>query len=275
MKCAGVRATPNRDPGSDLASLRTKAVLDGDHFVINGQKIWTSGADHADWMFCLVRTDPDAPKHEGISFVLLKMKQPGVTIKPIRLISGSSPFCETFFDNAIAEKADLVGELNKGWTVAKRLLQYERSGPGDSGDRPTANKPSINPLAKLALDYVGSADGRIAEPALRNSVLQQTMQEKALQLTARRVGEEHRSGGAPGPATSIFKYVGSTLARRWLRAQVTAARHPRNRLGRRRFHREELESTRGWLRDRAVTIYGGTNEVQLNIIAKRVLGLPD
>ena len=261
--------------GSDLASLRTKAVLDGDHFVINGQKIWTSGADHADWMFCLVRTDPDAPKHDGISFVLLKMNQPGVTIKPIRLISGSSPFCETFFDNAIAEKADLIGELNKGWTVAKRLLQYERSGPGDSGDRPTANKPSINPLAKLALDYVGSADGRIAEPALRNSVLQQTMQEKALQLTARRVGEEHRSGGAPGPATSIFKYVGSTLARGG--SELKSRLRGTHGVGwdGAGFTDEELESTRGWLRDRAVTIYGGTNEVQLNIIAKRVLGLPD
>ena len=112
--------------GSDLASLRTRAVDNGDHFVINGQKIWTSGAQFADWMFALVRTDPDVPKHEGISFVLLTMRQPGVTVKPIRLISGSSPFCETFFDDAIAKKEDLVGELNKGWTIGKRLLQFER-----------------------------------------------------------------------------------------------------------------------------------------------------
>lgn len=112
--------------GSDLASLRTRAVDEGDHFVVNGQKIWTSGAQFADWIFALVRTDPDVPKHQGISFVLMDMNQPGITVKPIRLISGASPFCETFFDNAIARKDDLVGELNKGWTVGKRLLQHER-----------------------------------------------------------------------------------------------------------------------------------------------------
>ncbi|MCB1685730.1 MAG: acyl-CoA dehydrogenase, partial [Pseudomonadales bacterium] len=225
------------------------------------------------WMFCLVRTDPDAPKHEGISFVLLEMKQPGVTIKPIRLISGSSPFCETFFDNAIAQKADLIGELNKGWTVAKRLLQYERSGPGDSGDGKA--RPQINPLAQLALDYAGVEDGRISDPVARDEVLRHLMQEKSLQLTARRVGEEHRSGGAPGPATSIFKYVGSSLARAG--SELKSRLRGTQGLGWEGagFSDAELEATRGWLRDRAVTIYGGTNEVQLNIIAKRVLGLPD
>ena len=106
--------------GSDLAALSSRAEDHGDHYVINGQKIWTSGAATADWMFALVRTDFDAPKHEGISFVLLTMDQPGVTVKPIRLISGSSPFCETFFDNAIASKDNLLGDLNKGWTVCKR-----------------------------------------------------------------------------------------------------------------------------------------------------------
>ena len=133
--------------GSDLASLQTKAVLEGDHFVINGQKIWTSGAQNADWMFALVRTDPDAAKHDGISFVLLDMKQPGVTVKPIQLISGSSPFCETFFDDAIARRDDLVGELNKGWTVGKRLLQYERS--ATSVRTKKKGKP-VNPYAKIA-----------------------------------------------------------------------------------------------------------------------------
>ncbi|MFU8814308.1 MAG: acyl-CoA dehydrogenase family protein [Pseudomonadales bacterium] len=259
--------------GSDLASLRTRAILDGDHFVINGQKVWTSGASHADWMFCLVRTDPEAPKHEGISFVLLEMKQPGVTIKPIRLISGSSPFCETFFDNAIARKEDLVGELNKGWTVAKRLLQYERSGPGDSA--PVRGKPRLNPYAQIAMDYEGANQGRVADPLMRDRITRQVMQEKSLQLTARRVAEESKSSGAPGAATSIFKYVGSTLAKDG--SELKAMLRGTNGLGwdGGEFSHEELESTRGWLRDRAVTIYGGTNEVQLNIIAKRVLGLPD
>ncbi|MEZ5557775.1 MAG: acyl-CoA dehydrogenase family protein [Pseudomonadales bacterium] len=261
--------------GSDLASLRTRAVLDGDHFVINGQKIWTSGATHADWMFCLVRTDPDAPKHEGISFVLLEMKQPGVTVKPIRLISGSSPFCETFLDNAIARKEDLVGELNKGWTVAKRLLQYERSGPGDSGAPARTARPRLNPYAQIAMDYIGANGGKVADPLIRDRITRQVMQERSMQLTARRVAEESKSTGAPGAATSIFKYVGSTLAKDGseLKAQLRGTRG----LGwdGDGFSDEELESTRGWLRDRAVTIYGGTNEVQLNIIAKRVLGLPD
>lgn len=261
--------------GSDLASLRTRAVLEGDQFVINGQKIWTSGADHADWMFCLVRTDPNAPKHDGISFVLLEMKQPGVRVKPIRLISGSSPFCETFFDNAIARKEDLIGELNKGWTVAKRLLQYERSGPSDAGPAPKAEKPRLNAYADLAMKYVGSIDGKVGDEALRDRITRQVIQEKCLQLTARRVAEESTSSGAPGAATSIFKYVGSTLSKEGseLKAQL------RGNLGLgwegQGFSDDELESTKGWLRDRAVTIYGGTNEVQLNIISKRVLGLPD
>jgi alkylation response protein AidB-like acyl-CoA dehydrogenase len=260
--------------GSDLASLRTRAVLDGDHFVINGQKIWTSGADHADWMFCLVRTDPDAPKHEGISFVLLPMDQPGVTIKPIALISGSSPFCETFFDDAIAKKEDLIGEINKGWTVAKRLLQYERSGIGDAPDR-SKKKKRLNPYAAIAKEYLGETDGRIADPAVRTQVLQHVMQEKSMQLTGQRVMEESKSSGAPGAATSIFKYVGSTLAKNGseLKSMLRGTRG----LGWEGagFTDEDLDATRSWLRDRAVTIYGGTNEVQLNIIAKRVLGLPD
>jgi len=264
--------------GSDLASLRTRAELKGDHFVINGQKIWTSGGNHADWMFVLVRTDPDAPKHNGISFVLMDMHQDGVTVKPIPLISGSSPFCETFFDDAIAKKEDLIGELNKGWTVAKRLLQYERSGATRS---PATNKkkkpakPKLNPLAQLAKDYLGEDNGKIADTDARSNILNHVMQERALALTATRVVEESKSSGAPGAATSIFKLVGSTLAKNGseLRSQLRGASGlVWEGEG---FTSDELESTRSWLRDRAVTIYGGTNEVQLNIIAKRVLGLPD
>jgi alkylation response protein AidB-like acyl-CoA dehydrogenase len=260
--------------GSDLASLRTRAVLEGDHFVINGQKIWTSGADHADWIFCLVRTDPDAPKHDGISFVLLPMDQPGVTVKPISLISGSSPFCETFFDDAIAKKEDLIGEMNKGWTVAKRLLQYERSGIGDAPPAKPGQK-RLNPYAAIAKEYIGEADGRIADPAVRDQVLRHVMQERSMQLTGRRVTEESKESGAPGAATSIFKYVGSTLSKNG--SELKATLRGTRGLGweGNGFSEDELESTRGFLRDRAVTIYGGTNEVQLNIIAKRVLGLPD
>ncbi|MFT5562307.1 MAG: alkylation response protein AidB-like acyl-CoA dehydrogenase, partial [Litorivivens sp.] len=194
--------------GSDLASLQTKAVLDGDHFVINGQKIWTSGAQHAQWMFCLVRTDSKAAKHDGISFVLLPMDQDGVSVKPIQLISGSSPFCETFFDNAIASRDDLVGELNKGWTVGKRLLQYERSATSVKSKK---KEKYVNPYAKIAQQYYSIEGGKLQDRDARDKIARQTMSEKSLALTIQRVTEESRSGKAPGAATSIFKLVGSTL----------------------------------------------------------------
>ncbi|MDH5738183.1 MAG: acyl-CoA dehydrogenase family protein [Gammaproteobacteria bacterium] len=258
--------------GSDLASLQTKAVLEGDHFVINGQKIWTSGAQYSDWMFALVRTDTNAPKHEGISFVMLEMHQPGVTIKPIQLISGSSPFCETFFDNAVARREDLVGELNKGWTVGKRLLQYERSA---SSVRTKKKGKPVNAYAKVAGEYLGLTDGRVADAGAREKITRQTMLEKSFQLTIQRVSEESRSGKAPGATTSIFKLVGSTLAKEGsslkseLRGTAGVGWEGDG------FSEDDIEAARGWLRDRAVTIYGGTNEVQMNIISKRVLGLPD
>ncbi len=258
--------------GSDLASLQTRAVLDGDQFVINGQKIWTSGAQHADWMFALVRTDPDASKHDGISFVLLEMNQPGVTVKPIALISGSSPFCETFFDDAVARRDDLVGELNKGWTVGKRLLQYERSA---SSVRTKRKGKPVNAYARIAKQYLGETDGKVADSEARDKITKQTMLEKSLQLTIQRVTEESRSGKAPGATTSIFKLVGSTVAKEGsalkseLRGLAGAGWEGNG------FTEAEVDSTRSWLRDRAVTIYGGTNEVQMNIISKRVLGLPD
>lgn len=154
--------------GSDLAALQTRAVLEGDHFIINGQKIWTSGAQHADWMFALVRTDTSA-KHDGISFVLFDMHQPGVSIKPIQLISGSSPFCETFLDDVVARRDDLVGELNKGWTVGKRLLQFERSGIGGlaGAKKKKVKEKLVNPLADIAKKYTGISNDKIADEGAR------------------------------------------------------------------------------------------------------------
>lgn len=265
--------------GSDLASLRTRAEDKGDFFLIDGQKTWTSGAQYADWMFCLVRTDFDVPKHQGISFVLLPMDQDGVTVRPIELISGSSPFCETFLDNAVAEKRDLVGTLNDGWTVGKRLLQHERSGQGGltqtaARSRPVGVVVDLNP-EQVGLDYLGSDDGRIAEPALRDEVVKWNMRNAAFRLTQRRAGEETRDGKTPGEATSVFKLYGSTLAqdRQDLIVQLMGA----NGVGWEgdAFTQNEKGAARSWLASRAVTIYGGTNEVQANIIAKRVLGLPD
>jgi alkylation response protein AidB-like acyl-CoA dehydrogenase len=246
--------------------------MEGDHFVLNGQKIWTSGAQHADWMFALVRTDPNAAKHDGISFVLLEMDQPGLTVKPIALISGSSPFCETFFDSAIARRDDLVGELNKGWTVGKRLLQYERSA---SSVRPKQKGRPVNPYAVLAKKYLGDSGSKLVDVEAREKITKQTMLERSLQLTVQRVADESRSGKAPGATTSIFKLVGSTVAKDG--SSLKSELRGLSGVGWEGdgFTEEETESTRGWLRDRAVTIYGGTNEVQMNIISKRVLGLPD
>ncbi len=260
--------------GSDLASLRTRAVDNGDHFVINGQKIWTSGAQVADWMFALVRTDPDVPKHEGISFVLLTMRQPGVTVKPIRLISGNSPFCETFFDNAIARKDDLVGELNKGWTVGKRLLQFERGSMATlvGGAAVREAGPTLEGEAKK---YLGDANGRIADGAVRERVIAHNINDQAFRLTQRRTVEEAKDGRTPGPATSIFKMYGTELQQD--KAALFVEMRGTQGLGWEGdgFDARELGDARAFLAGRAASIYSGSNEIQRNIVAKRVLGLPD
>lgn len=259
--------------GSDLASLQTRAALDGDNYVINGSKIWTSGAHNADWMFILVRTNPDAPKHEGISFMLLPMDQPGVEVTPIKLISGNSPFNETFFADALAAREDLVGELNRGWTVGKRLLQHERSGMESLLQGGTSEGKSK--LSSIAKDYLGEADGKIADSAMRDQVLQYEMAQRSLNLTKRRVIQESADGATPGPATSIFKVM-STDQEKIYSDLATSLR------GSQGFGWEgdaftdtELEDMRVLLSSRAASIYSGSNEIQRNIIAKRVLGLPD
>jgi alkylation response protein AidB-like acyl-CoA dehydrogenase len=258
--------------GSDLASLRTRAEDRGDHFLINGQKIWTSGAQYADWMFALVRTNPNVPKHEGISFVLLTMNQPGVTVKPIRLISGTSPFCETFFDNAIAKKEDLVGEINKGWTVGKRLLQHERSGMSALvGGGPRDQGPSLSEVAKA---YIDQDDGKLGEPALRAEIIRHSMNSRAFRLTQRRTVEES-TGATPGPATSIFKMYGTELQQQRSALLVKIRGFKGLGWSGDTFTDDEIEGMRSFLGERAASIYSGSNEIQRNIVAKRVLGLPD
>ena len=260
--------------GSDLASLRTRAEDKGDHFVVNGQKIWTSGAQYADWIFALVRTDPDVPKHEGISFVLMDMHQDGITVRPIRLISGESPFCETFFDNAIARKDDLIGELNKGWTVGKRLLQHERGSMASlvGGGAVKDTGPVLEDEAKA---FSGELDGRIADAALRDRVLSHNMNSHVFHLTQRRTVEEASDGSTPGPATSIFKMYGTELQQE--KSSLFVEIRGTQGLGWTGdpFSNRSLMDTRAWLSNRAASIYSGSNEIQRNIIAKRVLGLPD
>jgi acyl-CoA dehydrogenase len=257
--------------GSDLASLKTRAEDRGDHYLINGSKIWTTLADKADWMFCLVRTNPTAPKHDGISFVLFTMDQPGVTVKPIHLIAGNSDFCECFFDNVTARKTNLIGQENRGWTIGKRLLQYERasiSGPG-GGIRTGGELPD------LAKRYAGADGARIGDASARDEVAGIEMDARAFALTLRRASEENRAGRTETFATSMFKYYSTELDTR--RAEATIRLMGSQGVGWEgpAFSDTELQTTRLWLFGKALTIAGGSSEVQLNIIAKRVLGLPD
>ena len=258
--------------GSDLASLQTKAVEDGDDYVINGSKIWTSGANFADWMFCLVRTDPDASKHEGISFILFDMATPGVSVKPIKLISGMSPFCQTFLDDVRVPKRNVVGELNQGWTVGKRLLQYERTSIGGMGG---SSARTGYGLAELAKRYVGDEGGKIADPNTRADVIEHRITDIAYGLTVRRSGEEMRSGKAPTFLSSMFKLYGTEQNKRRLDLSLGIMGNQMLGWEGDGFDPRELGTTREWLRSKANSIEGGTSEVQLNIIAKRILGLPD
>jgi alkylation response protein AidB-like acyl-CoA dehydrogenase len=254
--------------GSDLASLQTRAEDKGDHYLINGQKVWTSYADKADWIFCLVRTDNSGPKHEGISFVLFDMDQPGVTTRPIRLISGASPFCETFFDDARAEKRNLVGEAGKGWTIAKYLLTHERemiSGFGTATGRP---------LGEQAMDFIGAdSDGRLGNSSLRQAIAQYQLDARCFARTMARVGDEVKAGQGLGAASSIFKYYGTELNKRRNELNLAIGGEPALGWDGEAYHGGQ--TARAWLRSKGNSIEGGTSEVQLNIVAKRVLGLPD
>ena len=254
--------------GSDLASLATRADDKGDHYIINGQKVWTSYADKSDWIFCLVRTDNSGTKHEGISFVLFDMDQPGVTARPIKLISGSSPFCETFFDDARADKTNLVGEEGNGWTIAKYLLTHEREMISGFGAAP---KKSVG---QHAVEAIGTdASGRLANSMLRQNIAQYQLDTMVFGATMARVGAEAKAGQGLGAASSIFKYYGTELNKR--RNELNLAVGGESALG---WEGKEYGGgmvSRDWLRSKGNSIEGGTSEVQLNIIAKRVLGLPD
>ena len=263
--------------GSDLASLSTKAEDRGDHFLVNGSKIWTSGGQWADMCFCLVRTDT-SKKHEGISFLLIDMHDPGVEVRPIQLIAGASPFCETFFTDVKVPKENLVGPLNGGWTIAKRLLQHERSGIGGGGSGGggggmfgVGGSP-----ATLAKTYIGTdEDGRIADTDIRSRVVAHEMDAKAFQLTAFRMMAESRSNQGPSTATSVLKNAGTKVGQD--RAELIIEVMGSQGLGWEgdAFKPDELSSVRGWLGGKATTIFGGSFEIQNNIISKRILGLPD
>jgi acyl-CoA dehydrogenase len=258
--------------GSDLASLRTSAEDisvsgGGDHYLVNGQKVWTSYADKADWIFCLVRTDAAAPKHLGISFLLFDMASPGVSTAPIKLISGASPFCQTFFDNVKVPKENLVGVLGKGWDIAKYLLTHEREmiGAMDSGD-------SRESMSQVAARKIGLDDGVLADTGLRTDIVRHEINAMAFALTMERVKDTAKAGQGVGALSSMLKYYGTELNKQRMELLMSIGGSdgllwdgPGKRDG---------DLSRGWLRSRANSIEGGTSEINLNIIAKRVLELP-
>jgi alkylation response protein AidB-like acyl-CoA dehydrogenase len=254
--------------GSDLASLQTRAESDGDDFIINGQKIWTSYADHADWIFCLVRTDPTAKKHDGISFILFDMASRGVSTRPILLISGRSPFCETFFDNVRVPKSQLVGAVNRGWDVAKYLLQHERAMISGMGERGLTR-----PLGEVAADTLGCDEaGRLDDPILRGQIATFEIDEAALAAAVERMVDLAKAGQGHPAFSSAMKYYGTELNKRRHEILMSAG-------GIDALEWESVRSAggarpRAWLRTKANSIEGGTSEVMLGIVAKRILDLP-
>ncbi len=246
--------------GSDLAGLQTRAEDNGDHFIVNGQKVWTSNADVSDWMFCLVRTDTDAKKHEGISLVLFDMSSEGVTARPIRLISGNSIFCETFLENVRVEKSQVVGEVNNGWTIAKYLLTHEREMIGGIG-----NAAGEKTLGERAKETLGVNEGRLSDSFLRAEISEWEVDFQCHQLTMERVRDEISASGV-GNTSAMIKYYGTEMNKRKYDLLMAVQ-------GSESMQWAEGSDTQRWLRSRGNSIEGGTSEIQLNIISKRILGL--
>jgi len=249
--------------GSDLAGLQTKAEDKGDHYLVNGQKVWTSYADQADWIFCLVRTSTET-KHGGISFLLFDMESPGVSTKPILLISGNSPFCETFFDDVQVPKDQLVGEENKGWDVAKYLLGHERemiSGMGlGSGVGTGASGVMLGPVAKPE------------DPLLRAEIAAFDVDALAFAAMSERFIDQLKAGEAHPAMPSMMKYAGTELNKR--RNELIMAAGGSDALEWESEQSKGGKPARDWLRSKANSIEGGTSEIQLGIVAKHILRLP-
>jgi len=248
--------------GSDLASVQTKGEDKGDHWLVNGQKIWTSYADKADWIFALIRTDREAPKHKGISFLLINMEDPGVETRPIKLISGASVFCETFFTDVKVPKHQIVGTENRGWDVAKYLLTHEREmisggGQGLSGGRA---------LGAVLNESLG--EGQEMETTLRADAMRCEVDALSIGLTLERYKDQAEAGMGAGDASAMLKYMGTELNKQ--RHELLMAAGGSDAL--------EWDGPLGnrpadWLRTKANSIEGGTSEVMLSIVSRRVLGL--
>lgn len=260
--------------GSDLANIRTSAVDAGDHFVVNGSKIWTSYGDKSDWMYCLVRTDNSSTKkQEGISLVVLDMHAEGVEARPIDLISGKSTFCEVFFDNVKVPKDNLIGPLNGGWTLAKRLLQHERSAMSKFGE---FSLPTHFDLMSLLGDYLPQTESASpSDIALRARARAAALDEHAYNLTVQRMGQQARAGQDVSGIAAIMKLVHSEQEKQKFELLVDAMGYRALGWDGEEFSEKEQAISKAWLLSYTQTIAGGSSEVQLNVIAKRVLDLPD
>ncbi len=243
--------------GSDLASVQTFGADAGDHWVVNGQKIWTSYADKADWIFALVRTDREAPKHKGISFLLIDMNDPGVDTRPIKLISGASPFCETFFTDVKVPKEQIVGDVNRGWDVAKYLLTHEREMISGSGMLQAGGRPLGAVLAE--------GDAGLEDATLRAAAMRCEVDQLAMGLTLERYRDMAEAGQGAGDASAMLKYLGTELNKQRHELMMMADGSDALEWG---------DRPADWLRTKANSIEGGTSEVMLSIISRRVLGLP-
>jgi alkylation response protein AidB-like acyl-CoA dehydrogenase len=266
--------------GSDLASLRTKAERDGDEFIINGQKVWTSGGYNADWGLLLARTDPDASKHQGITCILLDMHAPGVTVRPLKQISGSSEFCEVFFDNVRVSADNVVGEMNRGWQIAQTTLSYERG--GNLLSRVTRLQAMFARLVEVAQKLERNGRPALEDPLVRQRMGQIYSETEVLRYGALRLLSKLEKGQRPGPEASISKLYYSELDKR-AQELMQEILGPYGQL----FDGASADiSLAGdddgeggsWVYSfvwsRAGTIYAGSNEIQKNIIGERVLGLP-
>lgn len=259
--------------GSDLASLKTRAEDFGDHFRVNGTKIWTTRGDVADWIFCLVRTNTEVPKQQGISFLLIDMHTQGVSTAPIALISGESEFCQTFFDNVMVPKTNLVGELDGGWAVAKELLKHERKLMGTM--EAITEKVDVG-LVELAREHCAFNDaGALQDTELRSRMARQLMADDALKHLNERLFYQFKAGQPDPRLPLLVKHLGTTELQR--KDEVIISILGANGLS---WESDYSDSgvhrmVRNWAYNKAHTIAGGTSEIQLNIIAKRALGLPD
>jgi len=256
--------------GSDLASIQTRAVEDGDYFVVNGQKVWTSMAQHADWIFALVRTDPDAPKHKGISYLLIDMRSPGITVRPLVQMTGGKGFNEVFFEDVRVPKQNLVGQKNQGWQVAMTTLMFERGGGAGSG----GVMQEVRELAALAKRLPRDGASAWDDPSVRQKIAEFAAEAVALKYTGYRQLTRQLKGLPPGPEGSIMKLCGTELALRIaLFAMELLGPYSQLEYGA-DFAIDKGKWSFRMLAARGPTIYAGTNQIQHNIIGERVLGLP-